>query len=371
MRTEPGSTTPPPPAAHPLDRFREPLFGPSAPAALRSIDWVLRGIGQVVFQSNWLTGLLILAAIFLHSVPYGVAALVGVLTSTLTAVALRADRGLIDAGLFGFNGALVAIGLNAYLSADFTAGAFLDPLAYGYVLVAAALSTVLMAALGAFLGWLQVPALTAPFVFATWIFLFAVVRFAGIEHGPLDPSLPELAAGGSSYSMATWQDGILKGIGEIFFQDSWLAGAIILVAIAVNSRISAAMGLLGATLGVAVAVVLGAAETDVALGLYGFNAALTAMALGGFFLVLNVRSFLYALLGTLATVVAWAWLATFLSPTGMPTLTMPFVIITWVFLVAAPGLGGLQPVPPAEATFAENHLRRGRGPIGEEGRAPG
>ncbi len=42
------------------DRFREhPIFG--------IIDWTLRGIGQVVFQNNPISGAVILGAIFYNS----------------------------------------------------------------------------------------------------------------------------------------------------------------------------------------------------------------------------------------------------------------------------------------------------------------
>ena len=65
---------------------------------------------------------LILAGIFYNSWIYGLACLVGTMISTATALLFNADKGLIKNGLFGFNGALVAIALVAYTSPNFTTG---------------------------------------------------------------------------------------------------------------------------------------------------------------------------------------------------------------------------------------------------------
>ena len=85
-------------------------------------EWVARGMSQVVFQNNPLTGIIFIIAVFYNSPVYGVFALLGTTVATLTGMALKADRGLLSAGLFGFNGMLLGIGLSAYLSANFTSG---------------------------------------------------------------------------------------------------------------------------------------------------------------------------------------------------------------------------------------------------------
>ena len=86
------------------------------------IDWVLRGIGQVVFQNNPISGAVVLAAIFYNSWIYGTVCLLGTIVGTATAIWLKADKGMIKDGLFGFNGALMGIALVAYTSANFTTG---------------------------------------------------------------------------------------------------------------------------------------------------------------------------------------------------------------------------------------------------------
>jgi urea transporter len=148
------------------------------------------------------------------------------------------------------------------------------------------------------------------------------------------------------------------GIAEIFFQDNWMTGILILIGIAVNSRIAALMALMGSSLAVAGAVFYGAHDEAIRDGLFGYNAALTAMALGGMFYVLNVPGFLYTVIGVLVTARVWASLGVFLEPAGMPVLTSAFVFVTWLMLLAKDGFASLIAVAPADATTPEENLAR-------------
>ncbi len=332
--------------------------------SLGFIDWTLRGIGQVVFQNNPWSGLVILLGILFNSWIYAAICVVGVLASTLTAIMLKADRGLIRDGLFGFNGALVALSLIAFTSENFQTGAIPSPAMFVYLVCGAALSTMAFASIATLLGPHKVAPLTMPFVLIGWLFLFAILKFDAIDAGPMaKPVSPDQFSYVEPIVLPTWYMGIGASIGQIFFQDNWITGYIILVGIAIHSRIGAGMCLLGAIVGTAVAAIFGGPEGAIRDGLFGYNAALTAMALGGFFLVFTWRSFLYAIFGAAVSGWLWASVAIFLKPIGMPVLTSTFVIVTWLMLIGQYAFKALVPVPPAEATSPEDNLRRhaGRG----------
>jgi urea transporter len=344
-----------------LEVFRKPFPGSDSNPVSRAIDWLLRGTGQVVFQSNWLTGLFILIGIGVNSRIYLGAAVLGIAVSTGTGLLLNMDRGLVDAGLLGFNGCLLGIGLNAYMSKNFTAGQWPDARLYVYIIVGAAMTTVMFSAIGSLLGSRMVPALTAPFVFTAWIFIFAVFKFGALHPGPiLVGGTPTHVGQHAAYIARTWYDGTFKGVAEIFFQDKALTGIIIAIGVLLNSRISAIMGVAGSLAGVAVAMLYGADEGIIRIGLFGFNASLTAMALGGFFFVCNFRGLVYTVFGTVVTVWAWATLSVFLAPIGMPTFTSAFVIIAWFFIIGKAGFAGVTAVAPADSTYAEDNFRRWR-----------
>ena len=185
-----------------------------------------------------------------------------------------------------------------------------------------------------------------PFVLATWFFLGALLQFTTIDvSSAIKPTSPSDFTGSRpDYTWITWFHGITMGIAEIFFQDNWVTGVIILIGIAVNTRIGALMALMGSTLAVGTAVFYGAHDEAIRDGLFGYNAALTAMALGGFFLVLNLPALIYTVIGVLVTARVWASLGIFLEPSGMPVLTSAFVFVTWLMLLAASGFQLLTPV---------------------------
>jgi urea transporter len=103
--------------------------------------------------------------------------------------------------------------------------------------------------------------------------------------------------------------------------------------LAVNSLAAAVFALAGAVVAVATAHVLGAESDLITGGLMGFSPVLTAIALGAVFYKPGVRVAIYALVGTVFTVIVQGALNVALTPFGIPTLTAPFVLASWLFLL--------------------------------------
>ncbi len=74
-----------------------------------------RGIGQVMFQNNALSGLLMLAGLFLNSWQMALLAIAGNVVSTLAAYFSGYNREDIRNGLYGFNGTLVGIAIGVFM----------------------------------------------------------------------------------------------------------------------------------------------------------------------------------------------------------------------------------------------------------------
>ena len=297
---------------------------------LAFVDSVLRGIGQVMLQNNSYAGLLFLIGVFYNSRLFGLAVLVGTAVSTATAMLLKVDRSLVRAGLFGFNGALVAIALLYFLEPD--------PLAWGYVVLASACTTVLMAALLNLFSTRKLPVLTAPFVVTALCFLLACARFGRLHTTHVLPTagLPTAATVEGVVSASTLIEGLFSGIAQVFFQGNAVTGVLFALGLLVSSRAACVMALAGSCAGVAVGWGLGAAEPAIRSGAFGFNPVLTAIALGSVFLVLNGAAAIYTALAVLATAVVFAAASAALEPVGMPALTSPFVLVVWLFVLASP-----------------------------------
>ncbi len=290
---------------------------------------VLRGVGQVFFCCNALTGLIFLAALYIGGLSAGAAATVGVITSTVTAYLLGFSEDDIDAGLYGFNGTLVGPCLFLFLEHS--------PQLWLYVVLASMLSTVVLAALMRILQPYNVPASTSPFVLTCWMFMVAVYSFDSFSRGAILPTplIPSEVTGVEAIPADMWFTAIAKSVAEVMFADNIVVGILFLVGIAIVSLRGAAMALTGAVVGVVVPILLGASQTLIEMGLYGFNPVLTMMAVGWVFLKPSARSAMLALLAGILTVVCQAGLANFLAPVGLPTLTFPFVLVMWMFLFAA------------------------------------
>lgn len=323
--------------------------------------YCLRGIGQIVFMNNPVTGLLILAGMSVFSLWLGFATALGVASSTAFALLLGLDRGAVRAGLYGFNGALVGAGLATFLAASWSLQVML------YTVTVAAFSTMLVAALTLVLAGLKVPPLTLPFNLVTLAFLLAAFSLSRTDLSPVEPRVPAVGADISTGLRATESgpavgllegvaNAVLRGISQLFLADSILVGLIILAAILVCSRLAAALALLGSGVGMLTGLALGADGYEVYHGLWGFNSFVTAVAIGGVFVALNWRSVILAAVAAAVAALLFATFTNLFSPWGLPALTLPFCLTTLAFLIPRE-LTRLRAVTLDEISTPEEHRR--------------
>ena len=300
---------------------------------LRFADLNLRGIGQVMFQDNPLSGLLFLVAIGWGSFEAGmpqvaIGGLVAVVAGTLTAQWLRVDSAGLAAGLYGYNPYLVGLAFGTFLS--------VSPMWWIYVVLGAVVSVpVTLGVANVFRNW-GVAALTAPFVLTAWLFLLATYAFSAVEAGAL-PMAAEIVpigpAAANPLAPGDFVAGVVRSIGQVFLKASLPAALLLLAGLAVNSVAAAAFAVGGAIVAVGTAHLLGAESDLITGGLMGFSPVLTAIALGAVFYKPGPRVAIYALVGTVFTVVVQGALNVAVTPFGIPTLTAPFVLASWFFLL--------------------------------------
>lgn len=289
------------------------LSDQSVPAPLRT---VLRGVGQVFFQENAFTGVCFLLGLLVSSPLMAVGGLVGAVLGAATAKVLKFDPAEIDAGLYGFNSTLVGIATLFFFKP--TAGA----LAFLVVGCIAAAPLTLAAR-----RYVPFPTYTTPFILTTWL-IFGLGRAVGLA--PVAPGSP---LGSVGYLGATF-----NGVGQVMFQASLWTGLLFLAGIALSEWRHAAWVLAGAILGALTGsfhltatirtldperLVERALSENIELGLYGYNATLAAVAL-----YLWRKSLIPPLLGVLLSVA----LTELVPLLGVPALTAPFVLATWIVL---------------------------------------
>jgi urea transporter len=300
---------------------------------LRFVDLNLRGIGQVMFQNNPLSGLLFFIAINWGSYAAGmphiaIAGLVCVMVATLTAQWLRVPPADLGAGLFGYNAYLVGLALGTFLAPA--------PLLWVYVVLGGAVSVVAtLATANMFKTW-GVAALTAPFVLTAWLLLLASMVLTGLDSSalgygtkitPIDP------AASTPLQFGEFLQGLLKSISQVFLKGDIVSALLLIAGLAVSSAASALLAIAGALVAVVTAHLLGAESDLITGGLLGFSPVLTAIALGAVFYRPSARVLVYALVGTVFTVIVQLAMNVALTPFGIPTLTAPFVLASWLFLL--------------------------------------
>ncbi|TJZ51231.1 urea transporter [Streptomyces piniterrae] len=131
-------------------------------------------ISQVGLSAHWHVGVIMLMALFVAGLRPGLAATLGSAVAVLVAWALGAPPGAVAAGVYGYNGVLVAIALGTI----FLTGTVSSTL---YTLAGVATSTVLTAALNAYFTPFGGRTLTWPFIVTTWLFLASVPSFSRIR----------------------------------------------------------------------------------------------------------------------------------------------------------------------------------------------
>lgn len=128
-------------------------------------------------------------------------------------------------------------------------------------------------------------------------------------------------------SLKKYFENSLKGISQVMLQENIYTGALFIIGVIYYS-ISMAFGMILSTF-VATYFATKMSFDNVALnsGIYGFNSALVGVATTLFFGI-NIFSIILIFFGAILTVI----LQEFFRIKKMPVFTLPFVLVTWLFL---------------------------------------
>ena len=300
--------------------------------ALRTAPWSLsRGVGQVMFQDNVWTGILFIIGIFIGAyieempvVAWG--ALVGLIVSTAAGYLFGFPAYDGEQGLWGFNGVLVGCALPTFLANT--------PCMWVALIICAAMTTWVRSGMNNLLTPWRISSFTFPFVFCTWCFLLAGREFMGMPGTYMSaPEIHYSIAPIECHSALDFGEYWLKGISQVFLINSWITGAIFLVGLAVSSWRAAFWAALSSAIALAMAIMFEAQGSSIIGGLYGFSAVLTGIALGATFWKPSLRNSLMTVFGVIATVFIQAAMNALLAPVGLASLTAPFCIATWLFML--------------------------------------
>jgi urea transporter len=343
---------------------------------------LFNGIAEVPLFSSPITGILILAGVFLASRTAGAMMVLSGLIGAGVAIAAGAPYGLVTFGLFGYNSILTGM---AFWSGPFVKA---NKVTFFISVFGAAITAFTWMAFSHLMGDLfvlngvanswAIPGFTSSFIFTTWALMFATKRFGhAIWPAPLPPPKEELLAGSGNprqegsfkWTAKEFIIATLKGVSQVTFVENWKTGIFWVVGLTlafelaplitlatgeVQARpfwtngyttqwnpfsplyLAGLMALLGSGIGAAMGILTKLPTAEIRMGLHGFNQVLVMIALTSF-IPLTPQSFMMAIFATIGCSFVMPALQKFFGQWGLPALTGPFVFPAWVFMLATAG----------------------------------
>ncbi len=286
---------------------------------------MLRGVSQICFQTNELTGLFFLIAVLIAS-PISFAYLLVAATLGPAGRMLLGEReAVLATGLPGLNPSLIALSLPVFFQTGWT------NIGMWIVLVVCVLIAVVLVRIC--IAILPFPTLALPFLIIFWI-LYALEPKLSF----LQPLSFTTTASSAFHPLRA----VLYSLGQALFSATIWSGLLFLIGMLLSNWRHGMIAFFGAVIGTMVSYYYrGVNPASAELGLYGFNGVLTAVSV-----------FVYC--GGLRLAILGALLATIFMPVIadliIQPLTAPFVFTTWLML----GLGWIEDqwfgVPPAAGT---------------------
>ncbi|KFQ70743.1 Urea transporter 2, partial [Phaethon lepturus] len=319
------------------------------PLVIQFIDWVLRGISQVMFVNNPLSGLIVVAGFLVQNPWWTLTGCLGTVVSTLTALMLGQDGSAIAAGLYGYNGVLVGL-LMAIFSAK---GDY-----HWWLLLPVALVSmtcpVFTSALGSvFCKW-DLPVFTLPFNLALTLYLAA--------SGPHNLFFPTTSIQPATATPnITWTDAempmllrsIPVGVGQVYGCDNPWTGGIFLVALFISSPLICLHAAIGSAVGMLAALSLATPFSKIYSGLWGYNSSLSCIAIGGMFYAFTWQTHLLAIACALFSAYLGATVTNMLSVFGVPSGTWSFCLSALTFLLITTNNSAIYKLPLSKVTYPE------------------
>jgi len=297
---------------------------------------IVNSYSQIFFSDGKLLGLALLIVSFFN-LNAGLSGVIAIVSTHITAYLLGLNRSKIISGLYGFNSLLVGLGLGLYYQFSWQ---FLL-----LVIFSAVLTLFITVVTEAVLSKYSLPFLSIPFLFGIW-----VVSMASRHYGALEIS---------EYGVYSYNDLILLGgddllnshlsvqnldiansiklyfvsLGAIFFQYNIYAGIFIAIALLINSRISFLLSLVGFYSAFLYYQIIGANLGELDYGYIGFNFILTAIAIGGFFVIPSLYSFLITILLIPILSILVTGTSEVLNVFQLSTYSLPFNVVSLSFLL--------------------------------------
>lgn len=297
---------------------------------------VLNSYAMLFFSKNKVFALLILLVSFFT--PFtGACGLFAVIVAIIAAHALGFGKEQLQNGLLTYSVVLFGLGFGT----NFEFG-----IAFVALLIVGALLTFFIStALNAALNKRGLPALSLAFIISTALLIVASKSFSGIGltvrhiywyneiYALGGNKLINLLTNIETWNIPDFVAGFFRSISAILFQVNIGSGIILAIGVLIYSRIAFMLMVFGYSIAIFFGYLMcGFSQIDMSYYNMGTNFMLVAVALGGFYIIPSIRSFLWIFVSVPIAFLMVSSVGSLMFKQGIPIFSLPFCITVILFL---------------------------------------
>ncbi len=269
--------------------------------------------------------------------PYaGIAGLVATVIAISVSHFTGLNKAFIQKGNYSYNALIIGIGMGAIYNFSIAFWILLT-----FIII---FSVILSVVFQNILGKYGLPFLTIPFVLCFLLVLLVTNVFEAIDFTYRNIYwMNDAYAIGSSYlvklimyfdrlEMPALLSTFFKALSSLYFQNNVLAGMIIALGVLIHSRIIFSLIIIGFLTAYTFNNIVMAHPEGMNYYLIGGNFILISVAIGGFFIIPSLHSYIWAVVSVPITFIIVMALGRITGQWGLPVFSMPFCIVLLSFL---------------------------------------
>ena len=298
---------------------------------------ILNSYSQVFFSTSKVLAIFL---VFISFFDYGagIGGLIAVAIANLLAHYLGYNAYFLKSGLYGFNSLLVGLGVGLIFQPSIEL--------YGLIAITATTCFFLTIVFQGVLGKYGLPFLSIPFLVTIWIVSLSGGQLTALnisERGIYTYNELFGMGGHTMVGLYNWLEALVSSsfiriyfysLGAIFFQTGLLAGIIISLGLLIYSRITFVLSILGYAVSYLFYILVGIEFNSLSYTFIGFNYILTAVALGGYYLIPGRTSYAWIIVLLPSVVLITISTQQLFMLFRISPYSLPFNMVVLMFLYA-------------------------------------
>ncbi len=299
------------------------------------IKGLLLSYPQIFFSKSYLFSFFLICISFIFPT-LGLAGLICSFSSLVFAKLLNLLPAKINSGFYGYNALLVGLGIGSYYE--------WSVILFILLLFAGLLTLLIQVFIEGLLTKYKLPILSLPFLISLWLIQLAIHKFEFLTITDRGIFFMNNLFQWGGINTIQWYDYFNNkllptpikyffiSLGSIFFQDNAFAGLFIFIGLLIFSRIATSLSIIGFVTAYGFMHLMGIEIDQMNTFFVGFNFILTAIAIGGFFIIPSLYSYLWVIVLSPLVVILTIGLTYFLNIWQLSIYSLPFNIIVILFL---------------------------------------